>query len=917
MVNRGSEWHKWDLHVHTPESICHHYQAGDAGNVWEQYIYDLEHLPENIKVLGINDYLFIDGYRKVLEYKRRGRLGNIELILPVVEFRLDKFGGHDSVFKRINFHVIFSDEVDADVIQSQFLNALHSKYKLSPGNDGVMWGGVVTRENLAELGRKIKQTVPAGERQKYGSDIEEGFNNLNLSFEDISKILQGAPQYFKGKYITAIGKTEWDAIQWNDQSIAEKKTIINSVDLIFTAAESVDKYQAGYQKLESACVNHVLLDCSDAHNNLNTIEKDRLGNCNTWIKAQLSFEGLKQVLYEPLERLRVQVNEPDEKTVYQVIDTIILNEDNFWTGRIPLNKNLNTIIGGRSTGKSTLLKGIAAKIDDTKILPDDAFIRTHLAGITIDWKDGETSLRRDIEYFPQSYMHAIAFDPQKTNALVDDVIRHKDNEHILRNYDNQKVDIQRYMAEHVFLLFQKQREINGLMQKLLENGNREGVVQQLAILNARLAELQRNSALTAEEKGLYDNFVRELSEKRKSLEIINADLQILKSFSTTTPFNPKYLETWHWNDLSWGINQTELQRLFKNLVVKTEREWAAIVQSLIDNTSSNQKQIETHIAEILSNPIYQKGLSAFKGNAEIQDVQKQIEEEKRKLSEIEKLIRDKDLLVAQKEEDLSEIVRRHISLKALAADAAERLRFVYEGLNVGVELLYHGDDMRGFLENRLNLRGNERQEYMQRLCSQYDVDAVLYTTDFLKKMLTDQIAFKNNNEALNVATEFLSKSWYSLDYKLTYQNDAFKDMSEGKQAFVILKLLLDFSDKKCPILIDQPEDSLDNRAIYNELVAYLKKKKKERQIILVTHNSNVVVSADAENVIIANQEGTNSPNKEGYKFQYVNGALEETREKDPLEKIVLQSQGIREHVCEILEGGKDAFIKREHKYGFK
>jgi len=80
-------------------------------------------------------------------------------------------------------------------------------------------------------------------------------------------------------------------------------------------------------------------------------------------------------------------------------------------------------------------------------------------------------------------------------------------------------------------------------------------------------------------------------------------------------------------------------------------------------------------------------------------------------------------------------------------------------------------------------------------------------------------------------------------------------MSQGKQAFVILKLLLEFSKKECPILIDQPEDSLDNRAIYNELVKYIIDKKKERQIILVTHNSNVVVSADAEQIIVANQHG--------------------------------------------------------------
>ena len=118
-------------------------------------------------------------------------------------------------------------------------------------------------------------------------------------------------------------------------------------------------------------------------------------------------------------------------------------------------------------------------------------------------------------------------------------------------------------------------------------------------------------------------------------------------------------------------------------------------------------------------------------------------------------------------------------------------------------------------------------------------------------------------------------------------------------------------------MIDQPEDSLDNRAIYNELVAYIKKKKKERQIILVTHNSNVVVSADAENVIVANQDGLDSPNKGGFRFQYINGALENSSPRQIDDKFVLCSQGIREHVCDILEGGRLAFEKREQKYGFK
>ena len=203
------------------------------------------------------------------------------------------------------------------------------------------------------------------------------------------------------------------------------------------------------------------------------------------------------------------------------------------------------------------------------------------------------------------------------------------------------------------------------------------------------------------------------------------------------------------------------------------------------------------------------------------------------------------------------------------------------------------------------------------MLNKYDEDNKAISLDFFKNLLSEKVLLKNGYEALNVVTEFLTHSWYSLDYSLTYQGDNFVNMSEGKQAFVILKLLLDFSDKKCPILIDQPEDSLDNRAIYHELVAYIKRKKKERQIILVTHNSNVVVSADAENVIVANQEGADTPNLGGLKFQYINGALEDTKQRDEKAEYILSSQGIREHICDILEGGRVAFEKREQKYGFR
>src|SRR5687768_12940745 len=154
--SRGSTWRKWDLHVHTPASLVHSYGAGDC---WSRYLTALEQLPSEFKVIGINDYIFLDGYKRVIAEKAKGRLRNIDLILPVIELRLDKFGGSNSSLSRVNYHILFSNELPPEVIESQFLSALSSRYVLTPQFDEMRrsgrWIATPTRESLEDLGRKI------------------------------------------------------------------------------------------------------------------------------------------------------------------------------------------------------------------------------------------------------------------------------------------------------------------------------------------------------------------------------------------------------------------------------------------------------------------------------------------------------------------------------------------------------------------------------------------------------------------------------------------------------------------------------------------------------------------------------------------------------------------------------------------
>ncbi|HCO67664.1 MAG TPA: hypothetical protein DIT04_07920, partial [Dysgonomonas sp.] len=159
---------------------------------------------------------------------------------------------------------------------------------------------------------------------------------------------------------------------------------------------------------------------------------------------------------------------------------------------------------------------------------------------------------------------------------------------------------------------------------------------------------------------------------------------------------------------------------------------------------------------------------------------------------------------------------------------------------------------------------------------------------------------------------------YFFDFwEIKYKNDKLGEMSTGKASFVILMLIIGLSKSKAPFLIDQPEDNLDNRSITTDLVNYLRNKKIERQIIIVTHNANIVVNADSENVIVANQKGQNNEkSSSSFKFDYINGPIENSFDKLESETDVLKSMGIRQHIADIVEGGKDAFMMRERKYRF-
>lgn len=140
--------------------------------------------------------------------------------------------------------------------------------------------------------------------------------------------------------------------------------------------------------------------------------------------------------------------------------------------------------------------------------------------------------------------------------------------------------------------------------------------------------------------------------------------------------------------------------------------------------------------------------------------------------------------------------------------------------------------------------------------------------------------------------------WWPEDLlRVKYARDAMKEKFEdlekgsaGQKAAAILAFLLSHGEE--PLVIDQPEDDLDNALIYDLVVKQIHANKKNRQLIIVTHNPNIVVNGDAELVHV---------------LEFKNGQVQRSAQGG------LEEQTIRDRICDIMEGGREAFDKRYHR----
>ena len=893
MTNYGSQWRKWDLHVHTPDSIIHEYKCTQDEDIWKKYIIALEKLPSNIKVLGINDYLFLDGYKEVKKYKESGRLNNIDLILPIIEFRLKEFVGHAKL-GRINYHIIFSDKLTTDIIEQQFLSQLYGNALLIPNKSTATWGGALSKQSLIDFGKNIKETTPSGINTPNGSDLEVGFNNINFELFKIKELLQN--NYLQNNYLTAIGKTEWDDFRW-DGSVADKKTLINGCDFVFIASPDSSQAIKSVEQLIKNNVNNKVLHCSDAHQFYNSEFTSKvLGHCFTWIKADTTFEGLKQVIYEPTSRVKIQVNKPQpplhklEKVRLKFPDNVKWDNDKFcfagFDNEIVFSPNLTCIIGGRGSGKSTLLNLIANKIGKgdikffDKVKPLDIENSILFQPETIE----------NIEYLAQNTIEKFATDTQEfTDAIYNRLNKKSSGE--LKKKEDEITEGLKTFDNQISLLKERTKIIHELLEvkrQLKINNNLANTFSDKIFVDTRdkLTKLQKEKSLIINSRNRYKELYENVKKIKDEYKIVS---------------EPKNNYDDYYNEL---VN--DLNSLYKKYSSKDYTKDKEIIQNLDNQIKEINDTIEKYLKE--------KGLSpeniddAKYASKKIVELQNERQNKICALREINKKIRffafaDLDTKIYEFKTDIGSELQK---INTIFRDISEKNPTEVKSIEVKYELNQDiFDKVFDELENILNIRGeisSFRKTFIDYISS-VELDAVLTCNtgiEFIHKIgaKTTQAYIKveeifSDNINLSIYKLLIEEEKRNIkDNKILrvyYDDKPLDNSSFGQKCTAAIVILLSLGNN--PIIIDEPEAHLDSSLIANYLVELIKQQKEQRQIIFATHNANIVLNADAELIVkLENNDGTTS---------VINFTIEDLKYREDLLK---------------LEGGKEAFKKREKKY---
>lgn len=986
MLNRGSEWRRWEPHIHAPGTVMNDQFSGP--NAWDEYLTALEQATPAIEAIAVTDYYVTETYQEVLRHRDAGRLPKARLIFPNVEVRLDVATAKGGF---VNLHLFVSPE---DPKHIEELQRLLSRLQFNVMQDRFD----CTRADLIRLGKKADPGITDD-----GAALAYGASQFKVNFQQLREVYTESGWAKKNVLIgVAGGSTDGTSgvREAADQTL--RREIEGFAHVIFASSEAQREFWLGRKPSMSADeIRNVyggLKPClhgSDAHDLENVASP--FGERFSWIKGGLEFDSLRQACIDPAGRAYVGAEPPASATPSQVISGIeVVDAPWMTTPVIPLNPGLVAIIGARGSGKTALADMIAAGCDS---IPDEAWnadewvnpsflVRARpLVGdgkVTVNWVVGDPETRaldgsdangpfayERVRYLSQQFVEDLC----SSSGLTDDLLRE-----IERVIFEAHPDDTRDGA----LDFSELLEQRASRHRLARDREAEAVAQ---ISDRISTELEKDKlvatyeAEVAKKKKLVDAYtadraklVSKGSEKRaqRHTELAGAANQIRTKLRRLAAQRQTFLamqdevKDLRRNQAPEALRQAQARHAHSGM---SDEQWAAFLLDYTgpvdDDLAGYVKWVDGKIGELkgsapvqgdLNTPYFpddtdlstlpqavlhaemarleklvsadkeaQRRYAALSSNiatetAALQTLTEKLNDARGARERARQLQTDReaaygrafDALVAEQsvlEELYAPLMARLAAssgtLKNLSfsvariADVEQWASEAEEGL---VDLRKVGAFRgKGTLEQKANevLKGAWETGDSAAVIAAMTEFRRLYQNDLLDHSpvaRTDQAEFRAWSKRF--AQWLFSTDHIEIRYGIDYDGVDIRKLSPGTRGIVLLLLYLGLDDKDDrPLVIDQPEENLDPKSVFDELVQLFIEVKSHRQVIMVTHNANLVINTDADQIIIA--EAGPHPHGSLPPIKYTFGGLENAE--------------IRRMVCDILEGGENAFQERARR----
>lgn len=1012
---RGSVWRKWDLHIHTPASF--HWNGTKLANqpaevanaVIDEVIDKIENC--DIAAFGIMDYWTFDGYWAIKDRLSSSGRQIAKAIFPGMELRIEA-----PVDFRLNIHVILSD-----TLTKQELRDFKSALRI----------GVIDRPLSNESLISFARTLDASKARVHGfkeADLNSeerllllGSMTAKITRESLRIAAKQIPSdacLIIMPYDTSDGLSD---LNWHDHPY-DDNYFMQSADIFETRdAKNVDLFLGRETDSNSKFLSNFIktmggrpkpaISGSDAHKieDYGAYPSDRI----TWIKADTTFPGLRQVVNEPRERSFIGLVPPkleqvqDNKTKFIRSIDIRRTEgatitETWFNNTIPINPDLIAIIGNKGKGKSALADTIGLLCNtkqhrDLSFLSDKGFRQAknnkakHFEA-TVTWESGTTVTKgldavvdetqpELVKYIPQNFLETICtqlgrieesdFDRELKKVIFSHVVSAdrlgKESLDALIAYRTSEATARIRLLKGELL---KINEELVAMEDMVTEEHRQEIANRYAQKQAELAAhisaipiivpTPENDSLKQQESAeiakLVDGAKDELAKVEKWIfEATEEQLRLARLVVTVDRVLARIENVKRAFDIFAAESEDDLVDLAIKLEDIVEISWNLTTLSKMRAALLEKKRsVDTRL-----DPANPAGHLSGKGAAQkrIASLQAQLDEPNKRYqaylsahkewerkrdqligsdlsagtikfyeSQLKDLDSIPDKVAACKKKRLAKSREIHAVIRQLAATYKELYAPVNEfiehrplakdkfqlNFEVGIvdsgfldaffEIVSHGvvGTFCGTEEGRRALTG---------ILSHHDFNTESGLDAFLQEM-TDALEtdmrpggrpVRINDQIRKGKTRLgLYEMMFSLDYlrpryALRMGDKELGQLSPGERGTLLLVFYLLVDKDDIPLLIDQPEENLDNQTVYELLVPCIKEAKRRRQVFIVTHNPNLAVVCDAEQVICADLD-----KKSNHQMRYISGAIE--------------NPAINKAIVDVLEGTMPAFDNRDSKY---